>query len=85
MFARRGRERLRNLTAEERELLAKYVDGGTRSQDLDIRDGVVQGLADAGILYRSASVSKFYTSFAHNIQPWAWDYLTENPALLRSD
>ncbi len=45
-------------------------------------DGVVGGLLTKRILYRSSSLSLSYTTFAYNLQPWAWEYLNSHPRLL---
>ncbi len=47
-----------------------------------IEDGVAGGLVAKHILYRSSSIGGRLTGFAHNIQPWAREYLTDNPHLL---
>ena len=74
---RRRRQRLHTLTGPERGILAKYVKENTRTQYLDVTDGVVRGLEAEQIIYRPASLSANYTVFAYNIQPWAWDYLNQ--------
>lgn len=76
------KERLANLTPEERTLLRGYLDDDTRSQYLPWESGVVKGLEHEGVIYRAARISRGGTSFAYNIQPWAWKHLRENPELL---
>ena len=76
------RRRLHSLTPRERDILRRYIEEETRTQYLDITDGVVRGLRSEAIIYQSANISVGHTVFAHNIQPWAWDYLTENPNLV---
>jgi hypothetical protein len=80
MWARK--KRLHRLTAEEVQILRQYIEGQTRTNYLDINDGVVSGLISEAIIYRSANVSTFFTTFAHNIQPWAWNYLNKHRNLL---
>ncbi len=80
-----GKKRLHRLTREEKQILGHYIEGQTRSVDLAINDGVVNGLVSESIIYRSASVSSpggGFVAFAHNIQPWAWDYLNKHRDLL---
>jgi len=80
-----GRRRLRELTSDEREILARYLENDTRAQFLAVSCGVTAGLADAGIIYRSANLSSTDgISFAYNIQPWAWDQLREHPELVEA-
>ena len=45
-------------------------------------DGVVAGLAQAGVIYRSVNLGTMDASFAYNIQPWAWEQLQDDPKLL---
>lgn len=76
---REGHKRLRELTAEEILVLAPYISGKTRTRNLPLHSGVVQGLVDEGIIYRSTEYSYgIGMAFAYNIQPWAWDYLNAN-------
>jgi hypothetical protein len=86
---RRGRKRLQTLTLEEKRILAGYIGHQTRSRYLSIQSGVVKGLVHEGIIYRSSNISNpqlgdFESSFAfaHNIQPWAWEYLNEHHEVL---
>ena len=78
---RASRARLHNLTPEEQALLRGYLERQTRSANLDIMSGVVSGLVSTDILYRSSNLGRTST-FAHNLQPWAWDYLNEHPELI---
>ncbi|MDA0988382.1 MAG: superinfection exclusion B family protein [Chloroflexi bacterium] len=80
---KRRQERLRNLTPPERTILRKYIEENTRTQYLSINDGVVQGLIAETILYQSSRVSVWELAFAHNVQPWAWDYLNRHPELVK--
>ena len=84
-FRRAGAKRLNRLTIEEKNILRGYIEGQTRSVDLEINSGVVKGLVAEGIIFRASSLSNPYAglfAFAHNIQPWAWDYLNEHRDLL---
>jgi hypothetical protein len=88
LYWRLGRLRrkiLRELTDEEIQILSAYIARKTRTQYLSIQSGVVKGLVQDNIIYRSSNVnSPEYGPlvFAHNIQPWAWDYLNEHPELV---
>ncbi|MDP3858162.1 MAG: superinfection exclusion B family protein [Stagnimonas sp.] len=77
-----GRKRLRSLNPEEKELLLHFIQNRTRSQHLPIQSGVVSALVQEKILLRATGVGDIY-GFDYNIQPWAWEYLNENPHLLR--
>jgi hypothetical protein len=81
------KERLRNLTMEEIQILGPYIAMKTRTRYLSIQSGVVKGLVHDDIIYRSANVGSLEyggAAFAHNIQPWAWDYLNKNPKLVHA-
>jgi hypothetical protein len=80
--------RLKSLTPEERRLLARFFVNQSKTQVLAINDGLSQGLVHARIIYLSAGLmSEGYwePSFAHNIQPWAWDYLQTRQNLLEPE
>lgn len=79
---KRSQKRLHNLTAKEKEILRGYILNNTRTQDLLVQDGVVQGLVSENIIYRSANSGTMMGGFAFNIQPWAWSYLQANTKLL---
>ena len=81
-FAQRRLERLHRLTEDEKQILRFYIAKQSRSNVLRIDDGVVNGLAADGIIYRSANVSGGHMAFAHNISDDAWDYLHQNQGLL---
>lgn len=79
---RRSKQRLHNLTGEEREILRGYVGGNTRTQYLQIESGVAAGLEFEHIIFRSSNVGSLDDGWAYNIQPWAWEYLNERRELL---
>ena len=74
---------LRNLSADERQVLRGYLESDSKTQYLDIRDGVAGGLLAAGVIYRSTNVATPNSfAFGYNIQPWAWGRLKKYPQLL---
>ena len=75
-------KRLHDLTPHEKLILKVYLDQNTRTQYLNIGNGVVTGLVHEEILYRSANIGNLSSGFAYNIQPWAFDYLRQHPELL---
>ena len=74
--------RLRNLTPDEKVVLGGYIFNQTKTQVLDMMDGVVNGLVHAGIIYQASTLGSLFEGFAYNIQPWAWDFLNKNKHLL---
>lgn len=80
-WIRHGRNRLNNLTPDEKEILAYYINNQTRSQSLPIQSGVVNGLEREKIIVRGSQLGNLY-GFDYVMQPWAWEYLNENPSLL---
>ncbi len=81
-FVRGGRQRLRQLTPWEKEILRRFVERETRTQTLNFKDGVVAGLVDDSIIYQSSNLGTIHGNFAYNIQPWAWKELRKHPELL---
>ena len=59
-----------------------YFAKDTRANTLRIDDGVVQGLAQNRIIFRSASMGSILDGFAHNITVAAWNYIFANPQVL---
>jgi len=74
--------RLRNLTSDEKIVLRGYIFPQTKTQVLDLTDGIVNGLVHAEIIYQAAAVGSLREGFAYNIQSWAWDFLNKNKHLL---
>jgi hypothetical protein len=81
-FTQRRLQRLHRLTEDEKQILRFYFAKQTRSNVLRIDDGVVNGLAADGVIFRSANVSGGRMAFAHNISDEAWDYICHNQTLL---
>jgi hypothetical protein len=76
-------ERLKTLSPAEKQILCGYILPREKTQYLSIEDGVVNGLCQAHIIYRSANLRNLIgRGFAHNIQPWAWEYLLEHTELI---
>ena len=81
-FLRAIKKRLHRLSPEEKQLLRTYIERQTRSLNLDVTSGIVNGLEQETIIYQASSIGHLMSGFAYNIQPWAWDYLNEHPRLL---
>ena len=82
---RSAQAKMRVLTPEEKELLREYLQAKTKSRYLPMASGVVAGLIHADIIYRAANIGRAGSGdfkFAHNIQPWAWEYLNKHPEIL---
>lgn len=75
-----------DLTEEEKEILRIFINGKTRSANLSLKNGTVLGLEKRMFIIRVGQLGTDATSwtFPFNIQPWAWEYLNENPSLLSS-
>jgi hypothetical protein len=82
---KRLQERLHQLTLPEHAILRKYIMEGTQTQDLSLHDGVAQGLVVKEILYHPPNTMRYWDRGirAHNMRPWAWDYLKKHPELLK--
>ena len=81
-WVRHGKNRLQQLTPTEKEILRGFVFYNTRSQYLDFQNGDVKGLERERIIVMASNTGNLPQGFAYNIQPWAWEYLNENPQLL---
>lgn len=75
-------KRLQSLTEAEKQVLRFYVDKQTRSNDLYLTDGVVQGLESDHIIFRASNIGQNLL-FPYNINDFAWEYLNKNPLLLK--
>ena len=73
---------LHKLTADEKAYLKPYVFGDENTQYFLIEDGIAGGLKAKDIIYMSSQVGSMLEGWAYNIQPWAKQYLEENPHLL---
>jgi hypothetical protein len=77
---------LAELTKEEKNILKRYIDKGTKSLDLNIQNGVVSRLLGIGFLKLAFKVSyggsKGSFTFPVNIQDWLWKELEKNPHYL---
>lgn len=73
---------LQTLTKDEINILKPYIIKKSRTQQLDIRDGVVTGLAEAQIIYSSSEIGHLDSGFSFNINKRAWDYLNKHKRLL---
>ena len=76
---------LHKLTLGEKAILRGYLENNAKSQDLDMTDGTVEGLVIAEILFRSSNFGMHPRFWAHNIQPWAWEYLKKHSHLVAGD
>jgi Super-infection exclusion protein B len=86
-WARKQRARLqfkhlRALSPAEKRVLRGYTEANTKTQYFRMDDGVVGGLNQLGYIYCSAQVGYMGKGFAFNIQPWLWEHLQKNPAIL---
>ena len=82
LFVRRKAKHFKELTPAEKHILRRYLEGDTRTLDLNVSDGVTNGLIAAKILYRASTLGDMSGYFAHNIQPWAWRYLKKHPEMV---
>lgn len=81
-FVREGKKRLSSLTEDEKVILRKFIENGSRTSYLSIRNGNVIELVNSKIIYKSGEVAVYDFNFAHSLNQWAWDYLNKNKKLL---
>ena len=87
----RKRERNKNVELTQKSYMEKltYTEilylipflTGVNSINFRQQDGTRGGLEAKDIIYRSSNMGNVLTGFAYNIQPWALDYLNNNPEL----
>lgn len=76
-------ERLHKLNHREKELLLYYFINDTNTQSLEYNDGTVRELESYRIITRTSRLSQHGFYFPYNLNPWAREYLTKNPELLK--
>lgn len=73
---------LHSLTPDEKAYLLPFAIEEQNTLYFQIEDGVAGGLVAKHILFRSSNIGHMRSGFAHNIQPWAREYLVGNRHLL---
>lgn len=79
------RKYLRDLTVEEKRMLASYIQAKSKSQFFALSNGVAIGLKNAGIIFvasNSGSQSWGEDVFPFNMHDWAWKEIQKNPAII---
>lgn len=76
------RKLLHKLTPEERGYLIPFIVNQRNSVYVGLDDGVMSGLLNKNITYLPSRQGDILNGFAFNLQPWAREYLEENPGLL---
>ena len=76
------KERLHSLTEDEKQILRYYIYEKTKTNVLQIGDGIVNGLESSRIIFRSTNAGSLIGGFSYNITDFAWDYLNKNQRLL---
>ena len=77
-----AQKHLHDLTDAEKKVLRGYIVSKSRTQDLEMNNGVTAALVAASVISQASPMSVVWTIFPYNIQTWAWDYLREHPELL---
>lgn len=73
---------LHERAADEKAILRYDISRGTKTQRLPLECGEVSGLEAQRVIARASTISHGGTDFDYNIQPWAWEYLQQNPHLI---
>lgn len=73
---------LATLTAEEKCYLAEFMETGRTTILVPLGDGIIGSLVARKIVYRSSNVFDVVEGVPYNLQPWARQYLQENPNVL---
>lgn len=81
MFKRNLKKIMKNITGEEKQYIMAFCDFEAKtfktSCDFDMSDATVNLLESRGVISRGSNVSKGFTIFGYFLQPWAYEYLTE--------
>ncbi len=72
---------LNDLTWEEKAALRNYTERFTKTAYFDTEDGVIGGLENQGIIYKSAATGSI-DRYAYNINQDVWDYLKKHPEIV---
>jgi hypothetical protein len=83
--ARNLKKRLHSLAPDEQDVLARFLLERRKCLTFDAKDGLAQGLASAGVLFRSSNLGDAIDGFDFSIQPWAWTYLNAHPEIVIKD
>lgn len=75
-------ELLKSLTPVECAYLLEYLINKTQTAYFPIGDGVVGGLVSKRILYNGSTVGRG-SSFAFNLQPWAYELILAHPEIIQ--
>lgn len=78
------RKEAHDLTDDEKEILARFINGKTRSLSLSIKKAAVCGLQKRRFMAPTGNFATSVTtlSIPFTMQRWAWEYLNRNPHLL---
>ena len=79
------RKWLHNLAPDEQDVLARFLLERRKCLTFGPKDALSQGLAAAGILFRSSNMGDAIDGLDFSIQPWAWAYLNAHPELVIKD
>ncbi len=79
---RPARQRLHNLTHDEKVILRRYIENRSRTARFPPGNGLVRELEALQILQQASAVGDMVNGFPYNILPCAWDYLNKHKDLL---
>jgi hypothetical protein len=81
-----AKQRLKNLTKDEKTILSKYFEENTRVQEISIYHGIKADLVNFGIIYQSSNaVQPAHHTLEYSISTWAYKYLKEHPELIKEN
>ena len=82
-FLRQGKDMLRNLSPDEKALLARFVRANGSVLNLDIMSGTVRVLSAHGFIFQASNLGRLMRGFPHKIQPWVLAHLKAHPECLQ--
>jgi len=82
IFVQTHKKSLHSLTADEKDILRRFIIDGESTVYEDVNSGPINLLVNKNIAHRASTLSLRMARFAYILHPWARDYLEKNRRLL---
>jgi len=76
-------ELLHNLSANQKKILRCFIDNDTETYKFSYNNGPARWLVSKQVLTYFGQTTGVHMNITYCIQPWAREYLLENPELLK--
>lgn len=81
ILLKKAQTNLSKLARDEKEYIAKYIQGDISSRYFHPGDGIINGLEAKRVVYRASVISKHGPCFAYNLRPWVLQAFDKYPDL----